>query len=193
MLPVVVALHQRPVLVIGAGKVAAAKIKLLLAEGAQVTVIATQIVEPVPDGVRVIVRPYEPGDLRGYRLAIVAVGNQVVNEAIRREADAIGTLLNVVDTPELCDFFFTAVHREDDVVVSVSTQGAAPALAQLIRDDIARALPKGIGALATSLRHHRLEMHQRGQSTESATWKRYVSDLYAAHLTRHVTSPHADL
>lgn len=193
MLPVVVTLHQRPVLVVGAGKVAAAKIKLLLAEGAQVTVIATEIVEPVPDGVRVIVRPYEPGDLRGYRLAIVAVGDQVVNETIRREADASGTLLNVVDTPDLCDFFFTAVHRVDDVVVSVSTQGAAPALAQLIRDDIARTLPSGIGALAASLRQHRLELHQRGQSTENGKWKSYVRELYTAHLARHAPSPHADM
>ena len=68
MLPVVVSLHHQPVLVVGAGKVAAAKIKLLVAEGAHVTVIASEILEPVPEGVTVRHRPYEPGDLRGFQI-----------------------------------------------------------------------------------------------------------------------------
>ena len=193
MLPVVVALRNQPVLVVGAGKVAAAKIKLLLAEGAQVTVVTSEVLEPVPDGATVRIRPYESGDLRGFRLAIVAVGDATVNQQIRREADELGILLNVVDTPDMCDFFFTAVHREDDVVISVSTQGAAPALAQLIRDHIARTLPPGIGALAASLRQRRLELHQRGESTESTTWKAHVSSLFAQHLATNTTGSQHDL
>lgn len=189
MLPVVVALGGRRVLVVGAGKVAAAKIKLLLAEGAHVTVIAREVLEPLPEEVSVIVRPYRHGDLGDFRIAIVAVGDAAINAAIRREADAAGVLLNVVDTPELCDFFFTAVHRDGEVVISVSTQGAAPALAQLIRDVIAHALPPGLGSLASSLRQRREEVHQRGESTESGSWKDLVRSELQALVSSRATSP----
>lgn len=189
MLPVVVALGGRRVLVVGAGKVAAAKIKLLLAEGAHVTVIAREVLEPLPEEVSVIVRPYRYGDLGDFRIAIVAVGDAAINAAIRREADAAGVLLNVVDTPELCDFFFTAVHRDGEVVISVSTQGAAPALAQLIRDVIAHALPPGLGSLASSLRQRREEVHQRGESTESDSWKDLVRSELHALVSSRATSP----
>lgn len=189
MLPVVVALGGRRVLVVGAGKVAAAKIKLLLAEGAHVTVIAREVLEPLPEEVSVIVRPYRYGDLGDFRIAIVAVGDAAINAAIRREADAAGVLLNVVDTPELCDFFFTAVHRDGEVVISVSTQGAAPALAQLIRDVIAHALPPGLGSLASSLRQRREEVHQRGESTESDSWKDLVRSELQALVSSRATSP----
>ncbi|MBU6234189.1 MAG: bifunctional precorrin-2 dehydrogenase/sirohydrochlorin ferrochelatase, partial [Acidobacteria bacterium] len=177
------------VLVVGAGKVAAAKIKLLLAEGAHVTVIAREVLEPLPEEVSVIVRPYRYGDLGDFRIAIVAVGDAAINAAIRREADAAGVLLNVVDTPELCDFFFTAVHRDGEVVISVSTQGAAPALAQLIRDVIAQALPPGLGSLASSLRQRREEVHQRGESTESGSWKDLVRSELQALVSSRATSP----
>ena len=182
MLPVVLALRDQPVVVIGAGKVAAAKIKLLLDEGARVTVITRDILEPLPEAVTALVRPYRPGDLEGFRIAVVAVGDATVNKRIRHEANERGTLLNVVDTPEMCDFFFTAVHRDDDVVVSVSTQGAAPALAQLIRDHISRTLPAGLGDLASSLRERRRETHRQGESTESDQWKADVSERFASLL-----------
>lgn len=171
MLPVVLGLYNQPVVVIGAGAVAASKIRLLLAEGARVTVISPDVLVPLPPEVQLLQREYAEGDLAGFRLAVVAVGVASVNARIRAEADERGTWLNVVDNPALCDFYFTAVHRDGDLVVSVSTQGAAPALAQLVRDHVAAALPSGISELTTELRARRDAAHSHGQTTETSNWK----------------------
>lgn len=182
MLPLMVALRDQPVLVVGAGAVAAAKIQLLRAEGARLTVVSPEVLRPLPDDVIYRQKYYEEGDMTGFRLVVAAVGDAEVNEIIREEATRRGIFLNVVDNPSLCDFFFTAVHRDGDVVVSVSTQGAAPALAQLIRDHIATSLPTGVGHLAATLRARRVATHQAGASTESLSWKESVrrewSDLF---------------
>jgi siroheme synthase-like protein len=179
MLPVVMSLRDQPVLVVGAGAVAAGKIRVLLEEGARVTVVSPAVLVELPAEVHYLQRTYREGDVRGFRLVIAAVGSPDVNEVIRRDADREGVWLNVVDNPTLCDFYFTAVHRSGDVVVSVSTQGASPALAQLVRNHIADTLPAGIGEAAAKLRERRREAHEAGVSTETSHWKDDVRRVWS--------------
>jgi len=77
--------------------------------------------------------------------------------------------LNVVDDPERSDFFFTAVYRDGDVTVSVSTEGASPALAQELRTMIAERLPDNLADVAQQLRRERADHHAKGSSTEAST------------------------
>jgi siroheme synthase-like protein len=85
--------------------------------------------------------------------------------------------LNVVDDPKRSNFYFTAVHRTGDVVVSVSTEGASPALAQVLRDRIRDALPANTEDVARALRAERAELHRRGESTEGIDWRQRVESL----------------
>jgi siroheme synthase-like protein len=178
MFPLVVDLRGRRVVVVGAGTVGAHKSSQLLAAGANVTVISDVVVGKLPDGVEsVLERRYQPGDLDGAFLAVAATGDRDVNDLIVEEARQRNILLNVVDDLARSNFFFTAVHRDGDVLVSVSTEGSSPALAQWIRNAVAAALPKNLGAVASRLRAERAGLHAAGQTSENRPWAARVEAL----------------
>jgi precorrin-2 dehydrogenase/sirohydrochlorin ferrochelatase len=178
MFPLVVDLTGRRVVVIGAGKVGVHKATQLLECGARVTMISEELLAPVPDGVEeLLLRPYEYGDLSGAVLVVAATGSNSVNDEIVRETTERNLLLNVVDDLARSNFFFTAVHRDGDVVVSVSTGGASPALAQWVRATAARALPTNLARVARQLRDERRALHDRGESTEGRPWMDRVHEL----------------
>ncbi|MGC1419160.1 MAG: bifunctional precorrin-2 dehydrogenase/sirohydrochlorin ferrochelatase [Acidimicrobiales bacterium] len=178
MLPLIVDLAERPVVVIGAGRVSAQKVALLLAARARVTIIATELRAPVSDAVEsLLLRPYEHGDLKGAFLAVAATGDPLVDDRIVAEAQERGMLLNVVDDAARSNFYFTAAHRDGDVVVSVSTEGSSPALAQWVRNLVATALPKNLAAVARRLRAERDALHASGKSTENLAWMQRVEEL----------------
>ena len=178
MLPLAFNLVERPVVVIGAGSVGAAKARLLVEAGARVTVIARDVPVAPTDGIASLeVRNYRPGDLAPFVLCVSATGDPQINDVIVDEARRTRTWLNVVDDPSRSDFFFTAVHRDGDVMISVSTQGASPALAQEIRSMVRERLPTNLGATAAQLRAERDAMHARGESTEGFSWRARITEL----------------
>lgn len=186
MFPLVVDLTGRRVVVIGAGRVGAHKAAQLLASGARVTVISERVIAAVPDGVEALhVRRYEAGDLDGALLVVAATGDASVNDEIVREAGERNVLLNVVDDLARSNFYFTAVHRDGDVLVSVSTGGASPALAQWVRNAVANALPTNLASVARTLRGERAAIHATGASTENRAWMARVEQLTAELGPRH--------
>lgn len=178
MFPLVADLEGRKVVVIGAGKVGVHKVRQLLESGARVTLISEVLIADVPDGVFDLkVRAYEYGDLEGAILAVAATGDPTVNDQIVQEADDRNILLNVVDDLGRSNFYFTAVHRDGDVLVSVSTGGSSPALAQWVRDTCAKALPRNLAKVARALRAERAALHEQGESTENREWMTRVRRL----------------
>ncbi len=171
-------LTDRDVLVIGAGRIGTGKAGLLVEAGARVTMIALDVVGELPGGLATFSqREYRDGDLRGYALVVSATGDATVNDRIVDEARRENVWLNVVDDPARSDFYFTAVHRDGDVVVSVSTEGASPALAQELRSMIADRLPDNLADVASQLRHEREEFHANGASTEGVDWRPRIHEL----------------
>ncbi len=135
-------------------------------------------------------REYRDGDLKGYALVVSATGDAPSNDRIVEEARRANVWLNVVDDPERSDFFFTAVYRDGDVTVSVSTGGASPALAQELRSLIAQRLPDNLGEVARQLRLERAELHDVGRSTEGLDWKLANSRAPRRHRTSALIRPH---
>lgn len=130
--PIFLDLAGRRVLVVGDGPAARRKADLLAQAGA---VVAT--------------RPaFCLDDLPGTCLAIGADAPAAGLQALSDAARAAGVPVNVVDRPELCSFIMPAIIDRDPVLVAVSTGGAAPVLARLLRARIEAALPPGIGRLA---------------------------------------------
>ena len=178
MLPLALKLTDKDVLVIGAGRVGAGKAGLLVEAGARVSMIAREIGAELPrDLASFDQREYRDGDLRGYTLVVSATGDASVNDRIVDEARREHVWLNVVDDPARSDFYFTAVHRDGDVVVSVSTEGASPALAQELRSMIAERLPDNLCDVAQQLRRERAELHADGSSTEGLDWRPRIREL----------------
>ncbi len=138
LFPMFVKLAGRQVLVVGAGAVAEAKIRSLLDTGAQIRVVALQTNQAVQEwadagAIAFEERAFLPADLDGAFLAIAATSSRELNEVIFGEAQRRGILCNVVDVPELCDFFYPAVVRRGDLQIAISTAGQSPLLAQRIR------------------------------------------------------------
>ena len=137
LFPIFVKLEGRPVLLVGAGPVGESKIGGLLSAGAVVTVVAPEATPAIQrlaaeDKVLWHRREFAPDDLNGMALAVAAVPKDIAR-AIYREARTRGVLVNSVDDPENCDFYYPAVVNRGDLQIAISTAGHSPSLAQRIR------------------------------------------------------------
>jgi siroheme synthase-like protein len=141
MYPVFLKLHGRRVLLVGGGRVAAAKLRGLLADGAHVTVVAPEI-RPELHQPRVTIakRPFEPRDLDGVWY-VVAAAPPDVNRQVLDAAESRQVFVNAVDDPAHASAYAGSVVRRAGVTVAFSTDGRAPALAGLLREALEAWLP----------------------------------------------------
>jgi uroporphyrin-III C-methyltransferase/precorrin-2 dehydrogenase/sirohydrochlorin ferrochelatase len=151
--PIFMRLKGRPVLVVGSGHAAEAKLRLLEAAGARVDLVA------------------EVGALEGYTLVFGATGDDARDRAVAAAARAARIPVNVVDRPELSDFIMPAVVDRGEIVIGISTGGSAPILAQRIRATIEDVLPNGLDRLAAFARRFRNAVQTR--VTDNATRRRF--------------------
>ena len=93
--------------------------------------------------------------LKPFEIIIDASGDARLGAFLHSARKECGFLLNVVDTPNLCDFYFGSIVRRENVSVMVSTNGASPILSQVLRDKISAILPKALGALSHRLKNLR--------------------------------------
>jgi siroheme synthase-like protein len=141
--PVFLKLERRRVLVVGAGPVAAGKLRSLLDAGARVTVVAPQIapeIEAQAEQIEILRRTFEPRDLDGVWY-IVAAAPPEVNRAVAREAEPRGLFVNAVDDMENATAYLGAIVQRSGVTLAISTDGEAPALAGLVREALEELLP----------------------------------------------------
>jgi uroporphyrin-III C-methyltransferase/precorrin-2 dehydrogenase/sirohydrochlorin ferrochelatase len=142
LFPLFLKLDGRSVLLVGAGTVAESKIKGLLAAGAKVTVVApvaTAAIKSLAAGGSLTWhgRPFMPADLDGVTLVVAAVPREAA-APIYQEARRRNILVNSVDDPEHCDFYYPAVVERGDFQIAISTAGRSPALAQKVRMQLER-------------------------------------------------------
>src|SRR6202045_4340665 len=128
-------------LVVGAGKVGEPKIGGLIDTGARIHVVAVAASDQVREWadagkIDLELRAFSSADLDGKFLAVVATASRNLNERVYLEAQQRGVLCNVVDVPDLCDFFYPAGVRRGDLQIAVSTAGQSPSLAQNIRQQL---------------------------------------------------------
>jgi uroporphyrin-III C-methyltransferase/precorrin-2 dehydrogenase/sirohydrochlorin ferrochelatase len=162
-LPIFMKLPGQRCLVIGGGEVAARKVGSLLRAQGSVTVISPELGAELSawvEGQRVThVRKYfDPADIKGFNLVISATNRRDVNESVAASARQLGIPVNVVDCPELCSFIFPAIVDRSPVVIAVSTGGASPVLARLVRARLETALPAAYGRLANLAESCRLRV-----------------------------------
>jgi precorrin-2 dehydrogenase/sirohydrochlorin ferrochelatase len=134
-------LTGRTCLVVGAGRVGEPKIGGLIDTGARIRVVALQATGAVREWARegkieLELRAFSSDDLDGAFVAVVATASRSLNQRIYREAQSRGVLCNVVDVPDLCDFFYPAVVRRGDLQIAISTAGQSPSLAQKLRQQL---------------------------------------------------------
>jgi uroporphyrin-III C-methyltransferase/precorrin-2 dehydrogenase/sirohydrochlorin ferrochelatase len=166
-LPIFLDLQAGPVLLVGAGDLARAKLRLLIAAGARVRWYATDGHHDVSgleaaDVARVERVDGNPltADLSGV-VAILCAGAGEIGPAMSARAKAIGLPVNVMDDLSHSTFIFPAVVDRGDVVVAIGTGGTSPVVARRVRERIEAALPARIGDLAGFIGRWRKSIHSR--------------------------------
>ncbi len=141
LFPMFVKLAKRRCLVVGAGKTAEEKIPTLLRCGARVVVVApaaTRTIQAWAAENKIVweQRPFEPRDLHGMFLALVATPLRSLNRTVREQAQKRNVLCNVVRERSFCDFYYPAVVRRGPLQIAISTAGHSGALAQRLRKQL---------------------------------------------------------
>lgn len=142
LFPVFLKLRDRPVVVVGGGGVATAKLRGLLEADARVTVVAPEVSREIAEsGVTIRCRPFAAADLDEAWLAVAAAPH-AVNRAVAAAAEDRRIFVNAVDDPPNASAYLGGVVRHAGVTVAISTDGRAPALAGLIRQAFETLLPE---------------------------------------------------
>jgi uroporphyrin-III C-methyltransferase / precorrin-2 dehydrogenase / sirohydrochlorin ferrochelatase len=208
LLPLFLNLTGRTVVLVGGGPVATAKLRQLLAAGASVKVIAPEItgelaslVAPVrrtgaidnpglaPD-VGFARRRFEPTDLDDAWL-VVAAATPEVNREVADAAERRRLFVNAVDDPANASAFLSGVVRRDGVTVAISTSGAAPALAALLREGLDALLPRDLANWMWQARASRLAWRREGvpMAARKPRLLQALNALYPDNLARSFEGP----
>jgi len=175
--PVVLDLNGVPVLVVGAGPIAARKAAGLAAAGAVVHIVAPTVCPAIEAAVldghiaQLRMRPFESADLDGVRLVVTATGMPDVDAAVAADATAAGIWVNAADQPADCTFILPAIARNGPLTIAVNTDGSSPALAGRIRDRAADLLSDEVVVAAARLATERASIRASGGSTEDRDWQ----------------------
>lgn len=172
LFPMFMKLAGKQCLVVGAGKVGEPKIGGLFETGARIRVVALEASPAVREWARagkieLELRAFTNDDLHGAFLAVVATSSRPLNKRIYREAQRLGVLCNVVDVPDLCDFFYPSIVRRGDLQIAVSTAGLSPSLAQKIRRQLEKQFGPGYAAWVAELGETRKLILASGLDKES--------------------------
>ncbi|MFC0819693.1 siroheme synthase CysG [Moraxella marmotae] len=154
-LPLFFNLKNKTVLIVGGGYVAYRKATLLAKAGASIVAIAKNFDDEFlafleQQSFVAVQKSFDGSDVGSHQpdLIVSATDNHTVNLAVHAAAKQHGVAINVVDTPDLCDFIFPAIVDRSPIVIGVSSNGKAPVLARLIRAKIESSLPSSLGLLA---------------------------------------------
>jgi uroporphyrin-III C-methyltransferase/precorrin-2 dehydrogenase/sirohydrochlorin ferrochelatase len=175
LLPIFLKLDGRPGLIVGAGNVALEKLHTLLPTGLRIRVIAPEarleVQNLAAEGrIEWLPRVFEAEDVVGNFVVIAATDNPEVNATVYRESVHRGILVNSVDDPPHCDFYFGSIVRRGDLQVAISTAGESPAVSQQLRREIDDRLPEDLGPWLKEigqLRREILASHPAGEERKA--------------------------
>ncbi|MBI3813691.1 MAG: bifunctional precorrin-2 dehydrogenase/sirohydrochlorin ferrochelatase [Nitrospinae bacterium] len=139
--PAYLDIKEKKCLVVGGGEVAERKVGLLIRCSAKVSVVSPDLTPGLEKlnsngGIDYVKDEFKEDYLFDVFLAIGATDKKEINERIYREAKKRNILVNVVDSPELCNFIVPSVVERGDLIISISTCGKSPALSKKIREEL---------------------------------------------------------
>ncbi|WP_295122468.1 bifunctional precorrin-2 dehydrogenase/sirohydrochlorin ferrochelatase [uncultured Chitinophaga sp.] len=152
LFPVFFKLDQLQVLVVGGGNIGHEKVSAMLHNSprARITVVATwfsdeleKLVKGYPD-VELVQKAFSCGDIFGKDLVIAATNDRELNHCIWEKAKAAKVLINVADTPDLCDFYLGSIVQKGNLKIAISTNGKSPTIAKRLKEVFQEALPDAL-------------------------------------------------
>lgn len=160
LFPVFLKIDHLDTLVVGGGAVGLEKLNALLANApdAKVTLVGINILPRIKalakkaPRVQLAERAFDSGDLYGKDLAIIATDNPEQNAQIHGIAKAMRVLVNVADTPDLCDFYLGSIVQKGNLKIAISTNGKSPTMAKRLRQVLAEIIPDEMEEVLHNLR-----------------------------------------
>ena len=195
LLPIFLDIKSKPCLVVGGGEVAARKVGLLLRAGARIRIVSPELgatlealeregkIEHLP-------RAFTAEDLRDVCLVVAATDDAGVNRELSELAQARRIPVNVVDQPELSSFIMPSIIDRSPVIAAVSTGGASPVLARLIRARLESLIPAGYGRLAELASRFRDRVKEC--FSDPADRRRFWEEVLQGGIAERVFSGHLD-
>jgi len=164
--PVFLKLENMQVLLVGAGNVALEKLESLLgnAPATAITIVAPVIKEELRAYIQkftacsIIARGFEESDLEGKHIVVCATDNKALHLQVKALANAKGLLVNVADTPGLCDFYLGSIVQKGNLKIAISTNGKSPTIAKRVKEVLNDTLPAEIDALLDNMQSIRNKM-----------------------------------
>jgi siroheme synthase-like protein len=157
--PIFLKLEELELLLVGAGNVGLEKLESLLGNSpeAKITVVAPKVKDEVRDllqkhpSCNLIERSFEENDLLNKDLVVLATDNPQRHKQIKALAEEKGILVNVADTPDLCDFYLGSIVQKGNLKIAISTNGKSPTAAKRIKEVLNTALPDELDELIINL------------------------------------------
>lgn len=176
LFPLFIELSGRRVLIVGGGRLALHKAKMLSPYGAELTAVAPKFCTELEaiEGLTLTRRAFEPGDVEGAEIVIAATDERDVNRTVSALCRERGIPVNVVDELSECSFVFPALLRRGALSAGVTTAGCSPTAAAWARDRLDEALPEGFEGIVAWLGSLRTELKARipEQRRRSALFRR---------------------
>lgn len=149
LFPVFFKLNRLHVLVVGGGNIGLEKAQAMLQNcpESNITIVALDFLPEVEEvahhypNVELIRKPFSCGDLLGKDLVVAATNDHALNYAIWEKAKGSKVLINVADTPELCDFYLGSIVQKGNLKIAISTNGKSPTVAKRLKQVLQEALP----------------------------------------------------
>ena len=121
-LPISIDILNSKILIIGGGQSALKKIRILQRSGANLEVVAANIIDEVyASGVICHLKKYEKSDLNGYLMLYSCTNNETLDKQIAQDGREAGVLVNIHDNPALCQFVSPAIYQDGNISVAVSS------------------------------------------------------------------------
>lgn len=190
LFPVFLKLEEMTILLVGGGNVALEKLEKILLNSPLTTliIVAPEILQEIRaiadehSNVFLQEREFDAEDLDEVDLVVVAVDDKQVSEQVVIEAHKRNLLVNVADTPGLCDFYLSSVVRKGDLKIAISTNGKSPALAKRLREVFEEALPDETQLSIEKL--NTLRSHLKGDFKEKV---KVLNDATSVLIGKHDT------
>jgi siroheme synthase-like protein len=182
LFPIFVKLEQFRVLIVGGGAVGLEKLSAVIANSPQtsVTLVAREISQAVREyaarqgSVRLLEKAFDDRDVDNHDIVIAATDDKALHRRICALARQRRLLVNVADTPELCDFYLSSVVQKGDLKIAISTNGKSPTLGKRLKEILNEAIPSDI--------HQTLQHLAAIRATLNGTFAdkvRYMNDVTA--------------
>ncbi|MDP3914506.1 MAG: bifunctional precorrin-2 dehydrogenase/sirohydrochlorin ferrochelatase [Bacteroidota bacterium] len=121
-LPISIDISDEKILIIGGGQSALKKIRILQRFGANLEVVAENIIDEIlSSGINCYEKSYEKSDLQGYLMLYSCTNNEELDRQIAIDGREAGVLVNIHDKPSLCQFVSPAIYKDGNINVAVSS------------------------------------------------------------------------